>query len=152
MSNYVFVIDTEKRPLNPIHPGRTKWNWIRLNLPKEHWIDAACVGEVETLEVLTSKPLMIAAKGHGTRQMCGTDKYGFPTRHKSRIQIHKGFQTGDIVKAVLTSGKKIGAYIGRVLCRASGSFDITTSKGRVAGISHKYCKPIHRKDGYSYGY
>lgn len=132
--------------------GRTKWNRIRLNLPKEHWIDAACVGEVETLEVLTSKPLMIAAKGHGTRQMCGTDKYGFPTRHKSRIQIHKGFQTGDIVKAVLTSGKKIGAYIGRVLCRASGSFDITTSKGRVAGISHKYCKPIHRKDGYSYGY
>ncbi|RAQ40034.1 HNH endonuclease, partial [Arthrospira sp. O9.13F] len=21
---------------------------------------------------------------------------------------------------------------------------------RVAGISHKYCQPIHRKDGYAY--
>ena len=24
MSNYVFVIDTEKRPLNPIHPGQAR--------------------------------------------------------------------------------------------------------------------------------
>ena len=132
--------------------GQTKFNRTRLELPKAHWLDAACVGEVETLTVLTSKPLLIAAKGHGTRQMCGTDKFGFPTRHKSRVQIHKGFQTGDIVKALVTSGKKIGSYVGRVLCRASGSFDIATKAGRVAGISHKYCKQIHQKDGYGYGY
>lgn len=84
--------------------------------------------------------------------MCGTDKFGFPTRHKSRVQIHKGFQTGDIVAATVTAGKKIGSYVGRVLCRASGSFDISTTDRRVAGISHKYCKPIHKKDGYSYGF
>jgi len=64
----------------------------------------------------------------------------------------KGFQTGDIVRATVTAGKKIGSYVGRVLCRASGSFDIATTDGRVAGISHKYCKPIHKKDGYSYGF
>lgn len=132
--------------------GQTKFNRTRLGLPKAHWLDAACVGQVDVLEVLTSKPLLIAAKGHGTRQMCGTDKYGFPTRHKSRVQIHKGFQTGDIVAATVTAGKKIGSYVGRVLCRASGSFDIATTDGRVAGISHKYCKPIHKKDGYSYGF
>jgi hypothetical protein len=107
---------------------------------------------VDSLEVLTSKPLLIAAKGHGTRQMCGTDKYGFPTRHRSRMQIHKGFQTGDLVAATVTTGKKIGFYVGRVLCRASGNFDIATSSGRVAGISHKYCQAIHKKDGYSYGF
>lgn len=132
--------------------GQTKFNRTRLNLPKAHWLDAACVGKIDSLEVLTSKPLLIIAKGHGTRQMCGTDKFGFPTRHKSRVQIHKSFQTGDIVAATVTTGKKIGSYVGRVLCRASGSFDIATTAGRVAGISHKYCKPIHKKDGYSYGF
>ncbi|MGL5075116.1 MAG: RNA-guided endonuclease IscB [Waterburya sp.] len=132
--------------------GLTKFNRTRLGLPKTHWLDAACVGDTPTLEVLTLQPLLIKATGHGSRQMCGTDKFGFPTRHKSRVQIHKGFQTGDIVKAVVTSGKKIGTYVGRVLCRASGSFDIATSQGRVAGISHKYCTPTHKKDGYAYGY
>jgi 5-methylcytosine-specific restriction endonuclease McrA len=130
--------------------GQTKFNRLRLNLPKAHWLDAACVGPVESLEVMTSKPLLIIAKGHGTRRMCGTNKYGFPIRHRSRRQIHNGFQTGDIVTATVTAGKKIGSYLGRVLCRASGSFDITTTSERVAGISHKYCKPIHRKDGYAY--
>lgn len=132
--------------------GQTKFNRHRLGLPKSHWLDAACVGSVDTLKVLTSKPLLIAAKGHGTRQMCGTNQYGFPIRHKSRVQIHKGFQTGDIVSATVTAGKKVGSYTGRLLCRASGSFDIVTKAGRVTGISHKYCKAIHKKDGYSYGF
>lgn len=132
--------------------GQTKYNRTQFRLPKAHWLDAVCVGQVDVLEVLTSKPLLITAKGHGTRQMCGTDKFGFPTRHKSRVQIHKGFQTGDIVQAVVTTGKKVGSYLGRVLCRASGSFDIVAKAGRVAGISHKYCKPIHQKDGYSYAF
>lgn len=132
--------------------GQTKYNRSRLGLAKLHWLDAACVGSFDTLEVLTSKPLLIAAKGHGTRQMCGTNRYGFPIRHKSRVQIHKGFQTGDIVSATVTAGKKIGCYLGRVLCRASGSFDIVTKVGRVVSISHKYCKAIHKKDGYSYGF
>ncbi len=132
--------------------GQTKFNRTRLDLPKAHWLDAACVGEFETLTVLTSKPLLIAAKGHGTRQMCRTDKYGFPTRHVPRIKFVKGFQTGDIVKAVVTSGKKIGTYVGRVAVRSTGSFNISAAQGLIQGISHKYCKPIHQKDGYSYGY
>jgi hypothetical protein len=115
-------------------------------------LDAACVGKVEELKVLTSQPLLIKAAGHGTRQMCGTDRFGFPIRHRSKKQIHFGFQTGDIVGATVTAGKKVGSYVGRVLCRASGSFDIATMKGRVAGISHKYCQSIHKKGGYSYGF
>jgi 5-methylcytosine-specific restriction endonuclease McrA len=132
--------------------GLTKFNRTRLNLAKTHWLDAASVGKVEELKVLTSQPLLIKAAGHGTRQMCGTNKFGFPIRHKSRKQIHFGFQTGDIVSATVTAGKKVGTYVGRILCRASGSFDIATTTGRVAGISHKYCKSIHKKDGYSYGF
>ncbi|MHC5822883.1 MAG: RNA-guided endonuclease IscB, partial [Nostoc sp.] len=57
--------------------GRTKFNRTKLNLPKTHWLDASCVGIVETLQVLTSQPLLITAKGWGNRQMCVTNKYGF---------------------------------------------------------------------------
>ncbi|MEG4990140.1 RNA-guided endonuclease IscB [Microcoleus sp. BR0-C5] len=139
-------------PVSTGSGGLTKFNRTRLNLPKSHWLDAACVGQVEELKVLTSQPLLIKAAGHGTRQMCGTNRFGFPIRHRSKKQIHFSFKTGDIVGATVTAGKKVGSYVGRVLCRASGSFDIATTKGRVAGISHKYCKPIHKKDGYSYGF
>ncbi|MFB2976057.1 RNA-guided endonuclease IscB [Microseira sp. BLCC-F43] len=139
-------------PIETGSGGQTKYNRCRLELAKTHWIDAACVGKVEQLEILAKQPLLIKSTGHGTRQMCGTDKYGFPTRHRSRTQIHKGFQTGDIVKAVVSCGKKIGIYIGRVLCRATGSFDIVTKDGRISGISYRYCFKVHQKDGYSYAF
>jgi 5-methylcytosine-specific restriction endonuclease McrA len=130
--------------------GRTKYNRCRQSLDKTHWLDAANVGAStpESLRILVSKPLIIKATGHGNRQMCGTNAFGFPIRHRSNIKKHFGFQTGDIVKAIVTRGKKIGSYVGRILCRATGSFDITTTTGRVAGISHKYCSFIHRSDGY----
>jgi 5-methylcytosine-specific restriction endonuclease McrA len=132
--------------------GRTKYNRCRQNLPKQHWLDAANVGAStpENLKILISEPLIIKATGHGNRQMCGTNRYGFPIRHKQNVKKHFGFQTGDIVKAVVTKGKKMGTYVGRVLCRATGSFDIATATSRVAGVSHKYCSFIHRSDGYAY--
>jgi 5-methylcytosine-specific restriction endonuclease McrA len=133
--------------------GLTKFNRTSQQLIKTHWIDAACVGKsTPTLNIKGIKPLLITANGHGTRQMAGTDKFGFPTRHRSNKQIHFGFQTGDIIKAVITSGKKVGEYIGRVLCRATGSFDIATKTGRISGISHKYCSAIRKKDGYNYAF
>jgi len=129
--------------------GQTKYNRTRLELPKTHYFDAACVGKVDKLIVLTTQPLLIKANGHGTRQMCRTDKFGFPSRYVPRDKFVKGFQTGDIVKAVVTSGKKVGQYIGRVAVRSSGSFNIS-AKELVQGISHKYCQILQRKDGYSY--
>jgi 5-methylcytosine-specific restriction endonuclease McrA len=132
--------------------GRTKYNRTRLGLPKTHWLDAACVGAStpELLRVEGVRPLLVRATGHGNRQMCGTNKAGFPIRHRSRVKRHFGFQTGDIVRAVVAFGKRQGVHVGRVLCRASGSFDITTPKGRQAGISYRFCTPVHRKDGYDY--
>jgi hypothetical protein len=129
--------------------GQTKYNRTRLELPKTHYFDAACVAKVDKLVVLTAQPLLIKANGHGTRQMCRTDKFGFPSRYVPRDKFVKGFQTGDIVKAVVTSGKKIGEYVGRVAVRGSGFFNIS-AKELVQGINHKYCQIIHRKDGYSY--
>jgi len=138
-------------PVSTGSGGLTKFNRTRLNLPKTHWLDAACVGQVESLEVITSQPLLIKASGYGTRQMCRTDKFGFPSRYVLRNKFVKGFQTGDIVKALVTYGKKIGKYVGRVAVRGTGSFNISATE-MVQGISHKYCQIVHRKDGYSYSF
>ncbi|MHB1666120.1 hypothetical protein [Thiomonas sp.] len=61
-----------------------------------------------------------------------------------------GFQTGDMVKAVVTTGKKAGTYLGRVSVRASGSFNIQAATGLVQGIHHRFCTLIQRADGYGY--
>jgi hypothetical protein len=132
--------------------GRTKFNRTTRNLPKTHWIDAACVGTSppERIHVGSVVPLVITACGHGSRQMCMVNKYGFPrTGPKQAKRVH-GFQTGDIVKAIVTSGKKFGTYVGRVAVRATGSFNITTKNGTIQGISYKSCKLLHRIDGYNY--
>ena len=132
--------------------GQTKFNRSRLHLHKAHWLDAACVGDVDTLDISTTQPLLIKASGHGTRQMCRTDKYGFPKRYVPRFKFVRGFQTGDIVKADVPKGKKAGSHKGRVAVRSSGSFNISTAKGLVQGINAKYCTAIHRKDGYGYAF
>ncbi len=132
--------------------GLTKFNRTRLGLPKTHFFDGACVGETPKISVLANQPLNIKATGHGSRQMCRTDKFGFPSRYVPQFKFVKGFQTGDIVKAVVTSGKKIGTYTGRVAVRSTGSFNILAKPGLIQGISYKYCQQIHQKDGYSYGY
>lgn len=134
--------------------GRTQYNRTTRGLEKAHWLDAACVGASTPAVLVTRfvRPLSIKATGHGTRQMCGTNASGFPIRHRSRVKVHYGFQTGDMVKAVVPSGKRAGVHVGRVLCRATGSFDVVTHHGRQAGINYQYCTPIHRQGGYSYGY
>ncbi len=132
--------------------GRTKFNRTSCGYPKDHWIDAACVGESGS-DVFIPKmitPLIITAKGRGSRQKCRMNQYGFPRTRPKKHKRVKGFQTGDIVKAVVTKGKKIGTYIGRVVVRARGSFDIGIGKKKVSGISYKYCQLIQRVDGYEY--
>ena len=99
------------------------------------------------------RPLIIRAAGHGSRQFCRMDRYGFPhTRPKSRRATVRGFRTGDLVHARVTAGKKQGAYQGRVAVRSSGSFNITTANGVVQGIAHRFCRKIQSADGYHYSF
>jgi len=135
--------------------GRTKWNRIQQGYGKEHWVDAACIGESGSKVRIDSgadgKILQIISQGHGSRQMQNVTEHGFPRgRAKSRQKIYFGFQTGDLVRAVVPSGKRAGTHVGRVLCRKSGRFDITTEQGRQGGIHHRHCRAIHIMDGYTY--
>ena len=67
-----------------------------------------------------------------------------------REKLIHGFQSGDIVKAVVQKGKKAGIHIGKVSVRSTGRFNIKTSAGTVEGIGWKNCTVLQRKDGYSY--
>jgi 5-methylcytosine-specific restriction endonuclease McrA len=128
--------------------GRTKYHRTQQGYPKAHWIDAACVGETGAQVRLDPEMqvLSITAMGHGTRQMCRMDKYGFPrTRAKSQKRA-RGFQTGDLVRATVPRGKHQGTHVGRVAVRASGSFRVGTRDG----IGWKHCAILHRADGYDY--
>jgi 5-methylcytosine-specific restriction endonuclease McrA len=132
--------------------GLTKFNRTVRALPKTHWIDALCVGKStpQQVKITDVVPLSITATGHGSRQKCNVNAIGFPCSKPKGAKKVKGFQTGDMVRAVVTTGTKQGIYVGRVLVRASGSFDIRTKQGRVQGISHRFCTPVHRCDGYRY--
>jgi hypothetical protein len=132
--------------------GCTKFNRVQRNLPKAHWLDAVCVGKStpKKLKIKGIEPLLIVATGHGSRQMCRVDRFGFPrTKAKQLKRIH-GFQTGDIVKAIVPCGKKSGTYIGNVAIRTKGSFNLKTESATVQGISYRYCLLLQQADGYNY--
>jgi 5-methylcytosine-specific restriction endonuclease McrA len=132
--------------------GLTKYNRTTRGLQKTHWLDATCVAKStpEQLSIKNIVPLHITATGHGSRQMCRMDKYGFPRTGPKQHKRVKGFQTGDIVRAVVTSGTRQGTYVGKVAVRARGSFNITTEQGVVTDIHHRFCVLIARSDGYNY--
>lgn len=132
--------------------GRTKFNRVTRGLEKTHWLDAGCVGAStpETLRIQGVVPLLITAQGHGCRQMCLMGKRGFPRTKPKGAKKVKGFQTGDIVRAVVTKGVNVGTYTGRVAIRSTGSFNVTTKQQTVQGISHRFCMALHRCDGYGY--
>ena len=132
--------------------GRTKWNRAQRNLPKTHWLDAACVGASTpaVLQVQRVQCLAITATGWQCRQMCLMNGAGFPrTRAKQQSKVH-GFRTGDMVRAVVPTGTKAGTYVGRVAVRATGYFNITTKASTIQGIPARTCQGIHHQDGYSY--
>ena len=131
----------------------TKYNRDELGLPKQHYYDALSVGEIPPkFNFLTDKVLQISAQGRGSRQMCRMDRFGFPRTSAKGSKSVKGFQTGDIAKAVVPSGLKKGEYFGRISVRSNGGFDIKMNKETIQGIGYKYCSLVQRNDGYSYNY
>lgn len=130
--------------------AQTKWNRSRFGIPKDHALDAVCVGEVKAVQHWDKPTLMIKCTGRGSYQRTRLTANGFPRGYLTRQKQIHGFQTGDLVKAVVPKGKKLGTHTGRVAVRASGNFNIQTSAGVEQGISHKYCTLIQRNDGYGY--
>jgi 5-methylcytosine-specific restriction endonuclease McrA len=120
--------------------GRTKFNRTRLGFSKTHWIDAACVGNIDTLKLLTNKPLLITCKGQGTRRLCRVNKFGFPCS-APRTQYEHGWRTGDVA-----IGKGV---VGRVVVQSATRLEIRIDGKRHGGKLSDFRK-LHSKDCYDY--
>lgn len=138
-------------PLEVGSGGLTKFNRQTRGIIKAHGTDAVCVGSStpERLLLRGIKPLLVTTKGHGTRQRCRPDKYGFPVCHAPKAKFFKGFATGDIVKADIPAGKYTGKYIGRIAIRFRPSFLLLLPDKRF-DVHPKYLTTIHKADGYEY--
>jgi hypothetical protein len=88
--------------------------------------------------------------GRGSYCRTRLDAYGFPRGYCTRHKVVLGFQTGDMVRAGVPSGKKAGTHVGRLAVRASGSFNVQTLTGVVQGVHARHCTLAHRADGYNY--
>jgi len=140
-------LQTTGLPLEIGTGGRTKFNRTQQGYPKTHWIDAACVGE-SGAQVYLAYPtdvLYIKAMGHGRRQRCRPDAFGFPHAHAPRAKSFAGFQTGDVVKAVIPTGKSAGVHRGRIAIRFRPSFRLNGFN-----VHPKYLTLLHHADGYTY--
>lgn len=137
-------------PLELASGGRTKFNRTQLGIPKTHALDAACVGEVAAVTAWCRPTLEVKCTGRGRYQRTRLDRFGFPRGYLTRSKRVQGFQTGDMVRADVLTGKKSGTHVGRVAVRATGSFNIQSAGSVVQGIAHRYCRLIQRGDGYGY--
>jgi 5-methylcytosine-specific restriction endonuclease McrA len=137
-------------PVETSSGGRTKWNRSRLEIPKTHALDAACTGAVGRVLNWNMRTLTIKATGRGSYQRTRVTSDGFPRAYLPRTKTLHGFQTGDLVRAVVTKGRKAGQYTGRVAVRSTGSFNIQMPSLTVEGIAHRFCRILARTDGYTY--
>ena len=128
--------------------GRTKLNRTTQGYPKDHWIDAACVGESGAAVAIPPAlvPLQIAATGRGRRRVHGNDRFGFPRGTPRQAKRVQGFQTGDLARLLCTKGKSAGIHVGRIATiRARGWF-VLNKHDRPAREFHL----LQRADGYEY--
>lgn len=133
--------------------GRTKFNRTRQHYAKDHWIDAACVGESgEQVAIRPGmKPLILTRIGRGKHQVVRTDAYGFPCAKAGRIKRVKGIGTGDIINITLPTGKYAGTYSNiRVnSVQSAGRVMFKTAKG-IASAKAELAMVVQRNDGFSY--
>lgn len=131
--------------------GRTYFNRKVQGYEKAHWIDAACVGlSGRWVHLDRVRPLGIRAVGRGSRQLCITDKYGFPIKHRARRRQNNGFRTGDVVLALPQRGRRAGKRcVSRAISNASTP-SLALSVERNFFVHHKHCTLLQRADGYEY--
>ena len=117
-------------PVETASGGHTKYNRYLRQIPKTHWLDAACVGDSNpnVLHWQRVKPMAIKAMGHGQRQVVNVDAYGFPKGKPKGIPVHS-FRTSDIIRAEIPMEKYAGNYMDRIS-------SIRTGQTRVALLAN----------------
>jgi hypothetical protein len=133
-------------PVEAWSGGGTKFNRARLGIPKTDALDAACVGEIGAR--LGWQQPTLAIKASARAHCCQTKltAHCIPPGYCMRSRSVRGFQTGDMVRAEAPTGSKAGTHVGRAAVGGSGSLRV----GNADAINARYCKLLHRADGYCY--
>ncbi|WP_406142479.1 RNA-guided endonuclease IscB [Streptomyces sp. NBC_01089] len=143
--------------LGPVHAwsgGRTKWNRTAVGLPKSHTLDALAVGCLDhergdTIVRVPTSVQVVRAMGRGTYARTTPDRFGFPRLRRTRTKRHHGYASGDLVRAVVPSGRWEGAWVGRIAVRASGQHRLNAPTAGFS-VSHRHLRLLQRGDGYAW--
>ncbi|GAA6623252.1 RNA-guided endonuclease IscB [Scytonema sp. NUACC26] len=147
----------------------TKMIRIKSGLPKQHWIDSACVATDQIVKLRICQPLRVTCKGHGTRQAQRVNGSGFPAiasvkknsvtgkkevKLVSKNQKYTHATAGDYVVCNLLKDRKhvkSGIYRARVKTPTEKGVEVLISGHRIA-VDRQHIKLIHRADGYEYSF
>ncbi|MFI9766997.1 RNA-guided endonuclease IscB [Streptomyces sp. NPDC052415] len=148
------ALTTLGRPLYAWPGGLTKANRDAAGLGKTHTLDALAVGPLDhangdRIVRFPDQVLVAKATGRGLYARTTPDGYGFPRLLRPRTKQHFGYVTGDLVRAVVPSGKWAGTWTGRISVRARGQHSLATAAGRI-NVSHRNLRLLQRGDGYGY--
>ena len=134
-------------PVETSTGSQTKYNRVRLSVPKTHALDAACVGDVETVYNWNRQHLAVKCTGRGSYARTKPNAYGFPRLRFSRSKYAYGFQTGDLVR--VTKKAWPVSKIGRIVVRQNGGF-MLDSGDRAYSATWHHCSRLQHADGYHY--
>jgi 5-methylcytosine-specific restriction endonuclease McrA len=129
--------------------AQTKYNRIKLSVPKSHALDAACVGDIEAINGWNVPHIGIKCNGRGSYARTRLDKYGFPRQYFSPLKTAFGFQTGDMIKVLGRLHDNFKSVIGKIAIRQTGYFAVTIGKN-IIQTKWNQCKLVQKADGYSY--
>jgi 5-methylcytosine-specific restriction endonuclease McrA len=127
----------------------TKYNRTLAGYPKDHWIDAACVGAIGSKIIIPRSivPKLIIAKARGSRQACKPDKFGFPrAKPKARAKTRDGIRARDFVRVIKRDGTTFTGFV--TSWRAKGGFSITDRRGQRHSASPSACTVLQRSIGH----
>ena len=128
----------------------TKFNRHTFKVPKEHWLDALCIGSINGVKFNpTMKILNVFCTGRGQYKRTRTNKFGFPICYYMRERRPYGVGSGDIVRMVVRNGKHPGIWQGRATVFSDGSVVIRLPMFRIKGRA-KNCLVLSLNDGYDY--
>ncbi|MFI9822846.1 RNA-guided endonuclease IscB [Streptomyces sp. NPDC052013] len=152
----ITALESLGRPVHTWSARLTKENRTTTGLPKSHTLDALSVGPLDHENgariVRFAEQVHVArATGRGSYARTTPDRYGFPRLRRTRAKQHFGFVTGDLVRAVVPTGRWAGTWTGRVSVRARGQHSLMTPTGRI-NVSHQHLRLLQRGDGYGYGF
>jgi len=151
MKDKLFLTLSKFLPTFKWSAALTKYNRQNNDFSKDHWIDAACVGESgKHVKIQGVKCLELKAMGRGNRQVTRVNKFGFPCAEPKRHKRIHGFSTGDLVKVVVKRGKSVGTHVTRIIGVATkGCFGVKFLDNPQTSISYKSFQLIQRSNGYA---